>query len=206
MPNNELIDVNIVLDRSGSMAAIKSAMEEGFMTFMREQTAVPGRITVSLYRFDSVFEVGFEEQDPSGIKELGLVPRGGTALFDALGKSMIRIEERIAKKPENERPGGVVVLIVTDGEENASVEFKLPQIKQMIDQHAAQRWQFAYLGSALSTFGEAQKLGMQSRSYDASEHGTKGLMASTSRGVSDYRHAVRTSGSLNAKLSIDDKD
>lgn len=192
MPDKNKTEIAIILDRSGSMAAIMDDMEGGFKTFIEEQKAVPGEAVVSLYQFDDHFEVCFEERPLAEVTELGLKPRGMTALLDAVGKAITLIGERLAAKPEEERPGGVVVLIITDGFENASDEFGKPQILEMVKrQSETYKWQFAYLGADASTFDEAASIGVACAAiFDLTPKGVQQMYGSTSRGVASYRASV----------------
>lgn len=205
MPNNDLTDLNLILDRSGSMRRICDDMEGGIKTFIAEQAKQPGILKVSLYQFDDQYEVAFEGVSPDKA-DVKLIPRGNTALNDAIGNTINRVGARLAALPEEQRPGCVILLVITDGQENASKEFSGKQIAEMVaHQHDAYKWQFAYLGSDASTFTAAKSLNFGvTRGYQASAKGTKGLMNSTSRGVSAYR--TSRSRGLNNDLAIDDKD
>ena len=81
----------MVLDRSGSMMSLKDDMEGGLWATITEQHRQPGRCRVSLYQFDDVWEPVWEAKTPSGAisaDDCRLVPRGSTALHDAVVKSL----------------------------------------------------------------------------------------------------------------------
>lgn len=205
MPNLNKSEIIIILDRSGSMRSICADMEGGFATFIAEQRAAPGEAVVSVYQFDDKFDTCFEERPIAQVTGLGLVPRGVTALLDAVGKAIVLVGERLAKKPEAERPGAVVVLVITDGMENSSSEYSRAQIAEMVKhQTEAYRWQFVYLGADASTFDEAGAIGMAAASYDANAAGVKDLMTRSSRGVAEYRSQT-SRGTVGAVLHVDDK-
>jgi len=202
MPNNDLVEIVLVLDRSGSMASIRDDMEGGFKTFIEEQKKAPGQAVVSLYQFDGQFETCFEEKPLAEVTGLGLVPRGNTALHDAVGQSINLVGARLAKKDEAARPGGVVVLVITDGQENASKGFTQREVLKMVEHQSARyKWQFLYLGSDLSTAKDAANIGMISSCYTKSAAGTRNLMTRSSQGVASYR-ASRSRG-LDAKLEVE---
>lgn len=192
MTDKNLCEVVVILDRSGSMSGIRNDMEGGFRTFVKEQRKLPGRCLVSLYQFDDKYDVCFEERDVSAVDSLGLVPRGMTALLDAVGKTIVKVGERLAAKPENDRPGAVIVLIITDGAENSSREYKREQVKKMIEtQQKDYAWKFVYLGADVGAFSEAQSIGINLRSvaqYDVNS--SEGAFAASANAVGNYRMAT----------------
>lgn len=203
MPDLSKTHIVIILDRSGSMNPIARDMEGGLKTFIEEQKKVPGSATVSLYQFDHRYDVVFENKPLNDVPEIHLSPNGNTALLDAVGRTINSVGEQLAALKDEDRPGSVVVLVITDGFENASHEFTKAQIKEMVQRQTEKyQWQFAYLGSDASTFDEAGGLGMAGSSYVNSSVGVKGLMDSTSRGLRSYR-VSRGEGQLDASLDID---
>ena len=96
------------------------------------------------------------------IPEYHLVPRGSTALLDAVGRAINETDERLAGMEESERPGLVVFVIVTDGHENSSREFTKPQIKKIIENRQDRcDWQFTFLGANQDAFAEAGHMGIR---------------------------------------------
>jgi len=197
----------VVLDHSGSMEKIQGDMVGGFKTFMEEQKALPGICEVSLYQFDDRYETVYEQKPIGEVPKLVLEPRGSTALWDALGRSIINVGMGLSKLPEEQRPGAVVVLVITDGQENASQEFTAPRVREMIKvQQSDYQWKFAYLGASESSFNDAQHLGIATAGqYVASAAGVNQLYAATSKGVGSYRDSIQR-GVSNAALDIDLKD
>ena len=89
------------------------------------------------------------------------MPRGSTALLDAVGRAINETGERLTKMPEADRPGLVIFVIVTDGEENASHEFSKARVKKMIQrQQTKYNWQFTFLGAEQDAFTEAGGMGI----------------------------------------------
>lgn len=179
-----------IIDRSGSMASIRDETESGVRHYVREQQKLPGKATLSLFQFDTEHEQVHDFTNLSDVPEYTLSPRGMTALNDAVGFAIARTGERLAAIPENERPGRVLVLIVTDGEENASQEHNAKQIGEMIEhQRSAYKWEFTFIGANQDVFKEAGKLGLsrdQSLSYAATRSGTKGAWVAASAASSRY--------------------
>ena len=204
--NPELAEIAIVLDRSGSMESIRADMEGGFKTFMDEQRNQPGECVVSLYQFDDRYEVVYEAKPIAEVSALGLKPRGSTALLDAVGRSLTAIGERHANLPENQRPGAVVVLIITDGAENASREWDLERVKSAIaDAENTRKWKLVFMAADASAFAQAGQYGFNTARMGLvgkNSAGVGAMYAATSASVGSYRSAVM-SGDVNADMSVD---
>jgi hypothetical protein len=200
-------DINIVLDRSGSMQSIKDDTIGGFNAFLAEQKAVPGEATISLVQFDNVYEVVYGGMALSQAPELTaktFVPRGSTALLDAIGRTINQTGERLAVMPESERPSKVIFVILTDGYENASQEFTATQINQMIQQQRdTANWEFVFLGANQDAITTASQLGIQAgnaMSYAASPVGTRAAFKSVAKNLGKVRRKEA------ASMNFDDAD
>src|SRR5579871_7117 len=117
-------EIIFLVDRSGSMANIAAAMTDGIEEFINKQKGVPGECLVSLYDFDDAYETKYVAQSLWTVPKYTLEPRGMTALYDAIGKTVATVGERLRKTPESERPSQVLFVIVSDGGENSSREFQ----------------------------------------------------------------------------------
>ena len=161
-------DLNIIVDRSGSMSSIAEDMVGGLRTFVETEKTRRDDLTnkvkdvkVSYYIFDDKYEEVFSEKDIQNVKpeDFKLVPRGWTALIDAIGKTITSVGERLSNLAENDRPNRVLFMIVTDGADNRSSEYKLSKVKDMIKhQRDVYAWDFAFLGANIDTFGTANSL------------------------------------------------
>ena len=78
--------IAVLLDRSGSMQAIKDDTEGGFNAFVEQQRNEPGEARVTLAQFDTHYEVVYADRPIADVPPLDLQPRGMTALYDALGR------------------------------------------------------------------------------------------------------------------------
>jgi uncharacterized protein YegL len=153
----------MIIDRSGSMNTIKKDMEGGLRTFISKQLeGVDGnKRTVSLYQFDTEHERVHDFDLLEKAKTYQLMPRGGTALLDACGKAITEVGAQLAALPEEKRPGYVMVIIITDGQENSSHTYSRGQIKEMIEhQQSKYDWRFTYLGANQDAFAEAATIGI----------------------------------------------
>lgn len=194
MTDKNLTEIIVVLDRSGSMSTIQADMIGGFARFVQEQQALPGDCRMSLYRFDTEYEACFENRPLAEVPELPLEPRGGTALLDAVGKTINAVGRRLRSTPEHKRPGGLVFMIITDGEENSSREFKLASVKKMIEHQTKKyNWQFLYLGADVNSFSAASGMGIRAAGqaiFVNSAQGVNDLWSSNSAAIGGYRGAV----------------
>jgi hypothetical protein len=158
---DDLTDLTLVVDRSGSMASIRDDAEGGINALLAAQSREPGDALVTLVQFDTEYEFLHRAVPVRDVPPYQLVPRGWTALLDAVGRGVVETGERLARLPEAERPGLVVFVIVTDGKENASREYDRARIREMIEhQQQVYSWQFTFLGANQDAFAEARHLGI----------------------------------------------
>jgi len=193
MTNPDLTHIEFLLDRSGSMESIKDDIEGGFNAYIAEQAKDPGECTVSLTQFDNQFEPVFTAVDIKQVGKLNLVPRGGTALLDALGQSIAALGQRLSALPEDQRPGTVIFAIMTDGMENASREFTHAAIKEMITrQEKEYNWQFLYMGADQDAIEVGMSIGIdQGRSLSYSRGRSQEAYAASSKLTSALKQASK---------------
>jgi hypothetical protein len=208
----DLTEVIVVLDRSGSMASIAKDMCGGFDTFIAEQRQQPGELRVSLHQFDDVHETVYENRNVQEVGPLVLEPRSMTALLDAVGRAITSTGQRFAAMPEHERPHKVIFMIITDGHENASREYTRDRIRGMIQhQESKYGWTFVFLGANQNAFGEAQAMGVQAgntMNFAANAVGTQEAYKSFSGKISSVRsrsagHEQLTSGQFYNQTDYD---
>jgi hypothetical protein len=160
----DITEIICIIDRSGSMESIRSDAIGGFNRFLADQQEPedPARLTMAL--FDDQYEVVHNGADIHAVPLLTnttFVPRGSTALLDAVGKTLNSVSARLAEIPANGRPDKVIVAILTDGQENASREFSLKVIREMITHYTTDlKWDFIYLAATQDAFSEAGQLGI----------------------------------------------
>lgn len=158
----DLTDITLIVDRSGSMNSIKEEAESGINAFIKEQKECEGFALLTLVQFDTSFETVHKGKPIETVTDFTLIPRGMTALLDAVGKTINETGERLNLMREEDRPALVVVAIITDGEENSSHEFTKDQIKKMIEeQQNTYNWQFTFLGANQDAFAEAGGMGIR---------------------------------------------
>lgn len=160
--------ISIVLDRSGSMASCKQPTIEGFNAFIQKQQETPGKATVTLVQFDDQYQVDYGFLPILNVPVLdssNYQPRGGTALLDALGRSIKETGEQLAALDESDRPERVIFVVQTDGAENASRAFDYTKISDMIKhQQDVYKWDFVFLGANQDAIASAKQMGMNAKS------------------------------------------
>jgi len=162
------VEIVAILDRSGSMSVGVEDVIGGFNIFVAEQKKVPGEAFMTLVQFDNEYKEDYIHLPLEQVPDLDsttYVPRGSTALLDAIGRTFNAVGARLARLPEEERPEKVIVLIFTDGGENASREFRRHKVVEMIDlQRKKYSWEILFFGAGPEAFAEGNSLGLDSSS------------------------------------------
>jgi len=162
--------IAVLLDETGSMESCRDAAIEGFNAWLTEQKRTPGTAgapptptTLTLVKFSDrpdlpMCRLVCEDAPLDDVRPLNretYTPEGGTPLLDAVGRTIMWMD-RLQPKPAR-----VLVVILTDGEENASREFKPAQIQDLIRAHEATGcWTFAYLGANQDAWAVGEALGI----------------------------------------------
>ena len=191
MSRHDLTHLFFLLDRSGSMQSIKTDTEGGFAAFIEEQRSAVGECRVTLAQFDEHYEIVFADTPVADVGPLRLQPRGSTALLDAMGRMITEAGAALAALPEDERPGSVVVAIMTDGLENASREWTHRAVKALVEQQStAYAWQFLYMGADQDAIEVGHALGVSGdHAVTYGRGNVDQVMAASSAKVSDLRRA-----------------
>ncbi len=177
--------IAVVLDRSGSMESMREATVAGFNSFLRGQRDVTGDCTLKLVQFDDQYEVVFDKplNDAPELTQQTFVPRGSTALLDAQGRTIEELGRELAAMPEERRPAKVIVLMITDGHENASTDYTAQRVANMVKhQREKYGWEFIYLGANQDAVKVAQTMNISvdaSLTYAATPGGMDAAMSST---------------------------
>jgi uncharacterized protein YegL len=151
----------------------------GFNSFLEDQQKQPGRAILTLVLFDHEYIVaqdGCPVQEVQKLDANSYQPRGTTALLDAIGRTIMTIGERLDHTPEQQRPDKVLVVILTDGLENASKDFSLKQINQMIQhQQEVYSWEFQFLAAGQDAIQAATNLGISADNAVYFDHTPQGV-------------------------------
>lgn len=183
--------IYFLLDRSGSMASIKQATEEGFDAFIAEQRNGDGECIVSLAQFDTEYTPVFQGLPVTDVRPLTLVPRHSTALLDSMGRLIHDAGQDLAALPEEQRPGTVIVAIMTDGLENSSTEYTHAAIKAQVEhQTDTYGWQFLYMGADQDAIEVGRSIGVKDDYAVTYSRGrAKEAQQMVGRKIRDYRSA-----------------
>lgn len=165
--NIKSTELIFILDRSGSMQNLTDQTIKSFNSFIQSQSEIgPTRLTTIL--FDDQYEILHDGLDAKSVHLTSetYYTRGRTALLDAIGKTIItknyEFEHAHLKSDSPEEPlDSVIMVIITDGQENASREFNYAKIHEMISfQKTHHKWEFIFLGANIDVIEECDKLGI----------------------------------------------
>lgn len=192
-------EIIVVLDRSGSMESIAEATVNGFNEFLKEHKNADGIANVTLAQFDNKYELNYKSvpvKETNGlILNETFVPRGTTALYDAIGMTINNTDTK----------SDVIFVIITDGHENASREFKQEDIFSLIkEKEDKQGWKFIFLAAnqdAIKTGNSIGIKGGRSMTYASTSAGTDAAFKSVASNLSGYRSAKFAK--ISANLSMD---
>jgi uncharacterized protein YegL len=176
------------------MSSIRNDAIGGFNTFLEAQKQMPGKANMTVCLFDDKFILLHNGQDIQSVEPLTAktyVPRGSTALYDAIGRTINAIDSRVAGYPCQK----VVLVILTDGQENASKEYSGCQVKSMIKDRECKGWEVVYLSAGPDAFGDGVSIGIRpvaTFSFTNSSAGMHKAYNTMCCSVSNYRSSGPT--------------
>lgn len=192
--------ITFVLDSSGSMSTIADDTKGGFNEFLDDQIDESGTATVSLYDFDTNVELvyeGYPIEDAPVLDDDNYTPGGKTALHDAMYTAVTETADRIEAMETADRPDNVVVVVLTDGKENAS-ETPQRRVRDQVEYRRQEyEWEFLFIGANQDAALTASSMGMdEDRSLNMahSDDGARAAYQSTSDQISQARQEGSTSG------------
>ena len=205
--NVELTELVFILDRSGSMNGLESDTIGGFNGMISKQKAEGEKVNVTTVLFDDEAEI-IHDRFPIDIIEpltdKEYYVRGCTALLDAVGQSIKKIENVQKHLSDEHKAGKVIFVITTDGLENSGVEYGYNDIKKMIEAKKECGWEFLFLGANIDAGKEAEKMGIAIHS-DRIMIGIVMVLISTLGVINGLRDVVQrnfTSGALEIMNSV----
>ncbi len=191
--------INIILDASGSMHHLTDQTIKSFNDFLKEQKEVPGEASLSLAVFNHEYNLVHDFiplQDVPNLSRENYKAEGSTALLDAIGRTVNATGAKLAALKEEERPNKIVVLILTDGQENCSTEFNHKKIAEMVKhQEEKYSWKFIFIGANMDVIAAGGSLGINKTatySFNATQGGTQAVYSSMSAGLRSYRTSSST--------------
>jgi uncharacterized protein YegL len=180
MEKTNITELVFILDRSGSMSGLEGDTIGGYNSLLKTQKEGPGTAFVTTVLFDDSCELF---HDRINIRELRPITgseyfvRGSTALLDAVGKTINRIGNAQKHADNDRRADKVMMVIITDGMENASREYTYSRIMHMINrQKEKYGWEFVFLGANIDAIATAAQFGIgadRAADYHADSRGTQ---------------------------------
>jgi hypothetical protein len=194
--------IKVILDRSGSMDVVGEVTADRFNEYINGVNVDRGKkkVLVSLYQFDDQYQVDYEDVPVQEVEKLvyrkNYVPRGSTALLDAIGKTMAG--QKLGKKDKG------ICVIITDGYENASQEWTNEKVAELIkDLEDNSAWTFVYLGANQDAFSTARQFGIRTAdktlSYSNDQLGNQVAYSSLRSATSRAVMASAATGMANAR-------
>lgn len=194
-----LTELIFILDRSGSMCGLESDTIGGFNSMLEKQKKEEGEAIITTVLFDDKYELLHDRinvKDVAPITDKDYFVRGTTALLDAIGRTINKIINEQKSKSEQERAEHVLFVIITDGMENASQEYSLNKVREMIEhQKNNYGWEFIFLGANIDAIATAERFGIskdRAVNYNADGEGILLNYQVISKTVS----CMRSSGSI----------
>ncbi len=187
-----MTSINVILDRSGSMYGCVGDTLGGFNHFIEKQKKDNPSGTVTLNLFAHDYDTVYENTPVDQVQTLTndtYFPRGQTALLDAIGNTIKKIETQ-------EKP---MVVIITDGYENASAKFTHAHVKDLISMKESLGWNFVFLGANQDAIKVGGVLGIPEESamtFDTTNiyNAFEGLSCAVGRQVSGQEETVAFTG------------
>lgn len=159
-----LSQIVFVLDESGSMSSVKGDTIGGFNEFIESQGKIPGEVMFTFAKFSDYYKVVNDStplQEVLRLNESTYTPSFSTALLDAVGKTINLVVSRLDSIPEEEKPEKVLFVILTDGYENASSEYRREAVIEMIkNQRTKEGWEFLFLGADIDAWSIGSGMGI----------------------------------------------
>lgn len=197
-----LTELVFILDRSGSMIGLEADTVGGFNGLIEKQRGQAGEANVTTVLFDDRYEQIHDRLPISSVKPLTkneYYVRGCTALLDAVGKTISKMESVQARLPESEKAEKVIFVITTDGLENASIEYGYGEVHRMIERRKECGWEFLFLGANIDASAEAEKLGIAADRSVTFENDSQGIEV-------QYRSVEKALGCMRAMTCMSAMD
>ena len=167
------LEINFIIDRSGSMNGLEKDTIGGYNSFLQKYEDASGRVTINTYLFSNHYKL-FENNTPiekaKKMTEEDYYVGGCTALLDTVGTAITESNKRNRHQLISR-----IFVIITDGLENASVEYTLPKVKELIKDVTNGGDEFIFLGADIDAFASAESIGIKATRASNFTHDSKGM-------------------------------
>lgn len=198
-PKIEEMLVNIIIDESSSMSPQRDTVISGINEYVQTLRQKDGEefipTKISITKFADTISTPVSGIDIDSYKEItrdDYSPNGMTALYDAIGQTINKIDSKM----KDGKTRSVVCVIFTDGEENASKEYRSNVIRDMIkSRQDNDKWMFVFLGANIDSFTVSSTLGInQNQAYNFTMNNTGNAMKTMAMNTKRYRKDVGVRG------------
>ena len=210
--NNNLVEIVFLIDASGSMQPLRQETISNFNRFIEKQRLEPTKANVTIYTFNYLLFKIIEQKDIQllNLSEDWYIPGGQTALLQASCQAIDAVGKRLADLPEALRPGKVIFVTITDGQENYSSSFYTGELlaEKIKHQQDVYKWGFLYLGANQDSYTVANKYGYKVETisnYQPTRAGTTNLFVSLGETISTFRTTLSNKGNADISISPDIK-
>ncbi len=207
-----LTELVFILDKSGSMGGLESDTIGGYNAMLNKQKKVPGECYVTTVLFDHGYELLHDRIEIRAISPISSAQYqvgGTTALLDALGRTIFKVENVQKHTERDYRADKVLFVIITDGHENSSREFSASKVKTLIEQKKVdQGWEFVFLGANIDAVETAGRYGIapdRAQSFHADEEGIRLNFQVMSDAVASLRTKAAVPADWQEKIEDDYK-
>lgn len=194
---NSNTEIICIIDKSGSMEALKNETITGLNNFIKSQQNEESPCNFSLVQFNHELSATIVREPIKNVAELKAKdynPYGYTALYDALGITLKKAVEAIFTLPAESKPDKVMVFIITDGLENASRYYSKAVIQELIEKLVQNnKWEFEFFGANINSFAEAESIGLKrekANNWEFSKGGIDQMVDSMSEKAMAFRKGI----------------
>lgn len=189
-----LTEMVFIIDRSGSMSGLESSTINNYNEVLQKQKKECGEALITTVLFSDDYNLIHERCDLKDLKALekaDFLAFGMTALMDAVGNTIMKIQNAQRDMEDSEKPEKTVFVIITDGEENCSSEFTAAKIKKLITKKKEENgWEFMFLGANIDTMKTAESYGIDLKraiNFKADEDGLSDMYCFLANSIADFR-------------------
>ncbi len=202
-------EIVFILDKSGSMAGLEKDTIGGFNALINKQKQMDGEVTVTTVLFNHDSTLLHDRINIKGIAPLTEAQynvSGTTALLDAIGNSIKKMQETQSVTLKEAQPDKIIFVITTDGEENSSTQYNVQMIKKLISKQKELGWEFMFLGANIDAVQTASRMGLKEEDavdFIADSQGTKVIYEAVAEQIISVRQTGKRQHNWKASIEKD---